>query len=418
MTMMEIEMLERPTDTAIAEYSVTAAALSELRSRLAGVAYDVSTGRGLDIAKKDRAEVRTLRVALEAKRVELKAPALERSRLIDAEAKALTAELVALEKPIDDQIKAEEARKAVERAEREQAEREAAARTQIAIDHIRSIVLTAIGLRSSAIQSLVDNLQSVEITIDAFGDRAGEAAQAKTQAMVKLADMHAAALAAEAEAQRLEAERVELARLRVEQDARDKAERERVAAEQVAVAKKLADDRAAFDKLQAAAKVEQDRRDAEAKKARDTEDRLARESRAAEDKRIADARAALEADQRKAREERDVKVEAARKVTQDALDEAAAIERKRLDNEATARRAEVQRIADECLAEAERFEAAAAKESKRKLTLYAAAPAMLNALEVVRDAYDDCQRDGIATFPESARHVIGAAITLATGENE
>lgn len=413
---MEIELLERPADTAIAEYSVTAAALAELRTRLAGVAYDVSTGKGLDIAKKDRAEVRTLRVALEAKRVELKAPALERSRLIDAEAKALTAELVALEKPIDDQIKAEEARKAVEKAEREQAEREAAARTQIAIDHIRSIVLTAIGLRSVAVQSLVDNLSAVEITIESFGDRAGEAAQAKTQALAKLNEMHAAALAAEVEAQRLEAERVELARLRVEQDARDKAERERIAAEQIEAANKLAEERAEFAKLQAAAKAEQDKRDAEAKAARDTEDRLARESRAAEDKRIADARALLEADQRAAREVQEAKVEAARKVTQAALDEAAAIERKRLDDEAAARRVEAQRIADEKRDEADRVEAEAVAESKRKLTLYAAAPAMLNALEVVRDAYDDCQRDGVATFPETARQIIGAAIALATGE--
>ena len=412
---MEIELLERPADTAIAEYSVTAAALVELRTRLAGVAYDVSTGKGLDIAKKDRAEVRTLRVALEAKRVELKAPALEHSRLIDSEAKALTAELVALEKPIDDQIKAEEARKAVEKAEREQAEREAAARTQIAIDHIRSIVLTAIGLRSSAIQSLVDNLQGAEITIEAFGDRAGEAAQAKAQALAKLNEMHDTALAAEVETQRLEAERVELVRLRVEQDARDKAERERIAAEQIEAAKKLADDRAEFAKLQAAAKVEQDKRDAEAKVARDTEDRLTRESRAAEDKRIADARASLEADQRAARAEQDAKVEAARKATQAVLDEAAAIERKRLDDEAAARRVEAQRIADEARAEHQRKGEEREAAEAAQLRLRDAAPSLLSAL---RDCLAFLENDAPTDQSAPERAAAHAAITLATGETE
>ena len=400
---MEIELLERPFDTAIVEYSITAAALSELRTRLAGVAYDVSTGKGLNIAKQDRAEVRGLRVALEAKRVELKAPALERSRLIDAEAKALTAELAALEKPIDDQIKAEERRKEAEKAEREQLEREAASRVQIAIDHIRSIALTAIGLRSPAIQSLIDNLQSVEITLNAFGDRAGEAAQAKSQALGKLGELHAAALTAEVEAQRLEAERAELARLRAEQETRDKAERERIAAERAEAAKKLADERAEFAKLQAAAKAEQDKRDAEAKAARDTEDRIARESRAAEDKRIADARALLEADQRKAREEQDAKVEAARKITQAALDDAAAVERKRLDDEATARRVEAQRIADEARAEQQRKGAEREAAEAATLRIRDAGSALLAALIYLRDCIEAGIEPGMGSTHSAIR---------------
>jgi hypothetical protein len=50
-------------------------------------------------AIKARAELRTYRVELEKKRVEIKAPVLDRGRLIDAEAHRITVELLALEEP-------------------------------------------------------------------------------------------------------------------------------------------------------------------------------------------------------------------------------------------------------------------------------------------------------------------------------
>lgn len=391
------EVLEKPT-TAIAEYSPTAAALAELRSRLANVAYDVSTIKGLDIAKKDRAEVRGLRVALEAKRVELKAPALERSRLIDAEAKALTAELVALEKPIDDQIKAEERRKEVEKAAREQAEREAAAKVQQCIDAIRESVAGAIGKSADAIAKFILLSEGIEITLEEFGDRAGEAAQVKARLLDQLREMHAAAVAHEAEQARMAAEREEMARLRAEQETRDNAERERIAAEQKAEADRLAAERKAFEKEQAAARAEAKKREDADRARRDEEDRLAREARAAEDKRIADARAALEAEQRAIREAEEAKVAAERKAEQDRLDaiaaekrEAAAAEQRRLDEEAAARRA-----AEEAKHAAEQ-------------RLRDAAPALLAALKEMLLLVD---READDPETASAR----AAIELATGE--
>jgi colicin import membrane protein len=373
---MEIELIERPSATEIAEYSQTAAALASLKTRLANVAYDVSTGKGLDIAKKDRAEVRGLRTALEAKRVELKAPALERSRLIDAEAKALTAELLSLEKPIDDQIKAEERRKEVEKAAKEQAEREAAAVIQGRIDNIRNFVVIPAGLKAAGIFVAMENLKAIEITLEAYGDRAGEAAQIKTQTLNALDDMHEGALEFEAEQARVAAEREELARQRAEQEAREKAERERVAAEQQAAAAKLAAERAAFEKEQAAARAEAKKREDADRARREEEDRKAREVRAAEDKRIADARAVLEAEQR-----------AARKAEQDAADAAAAIERKRLDDEAAALRAEQQREADEARSKAAAEARKAAKAAAKLASAQKAGPRLLAALKgVVRVA--------------------------------
>lgn len=396
------------TEFAIVEYSPTAAALADLRARLAGVAYDLSTGKGMDIAKKDRAEVRSLRTALEAKRVELKAPALERSRLIDAEAKALTAQLVELETPIDQQIKAEETRKAAEKAAKEEAERAVAAAMQVRLDGLRAFAVLPAGTKAAAIKAAIDELTAIEVSLEAFGDRAGEAVQVKQQTLNTLNDLHDGAVEFEAEQARLVAEREELARQRAEQEAREKAERERVAAEQKKEADRLAAERAAFEKEQAAARAEAKAREDADRARRDEEDRLAREARAAEDKRISDARAALEAEQRAICEALEAKDAAARKEAQDKADAEAAAERKRLDDEAAearrrneeARAAEHKRVMDEMAAEA------AAAEKKRKAEAKAAAklaaaqkagPRLLVALKIaVAYMPQGAEQDGIA----------------------
>lgn len=49
--------------------------------------------------------------------------------------------------------------------------------------------------------------------------------------------------------------------------------------------------------------------------------------------------------------------------------------------------------------------------------LIAAAPELLEALIMVRDADDDCRRDGLPTIPRAARAKIDAAINKATGES-
>ncbi|MGH8750888.1 MAG: hypothetical protein ACREUV_04205 [Burkholderiales bacterium] len=374
-----IEMIEEIQTTEVAEYRPTAAALAELKTRLANVAYDVSTGKGMEIAKKDRAEVRGLRVALEAKRVEIKAPALEHCRMIDAEAKALTAELLALETPIDQQIKSEETRKAVEKAAKEQAEREAAAAIQTRINFIREFAIITAGVKADSIHAAMQTLADTEITLEEFGDRAGEAAQAKAQTLAKLAEMQAAAEAHEAEQVRMAEEREELARQRAEQEATAKAERERIAAEQKAEAERLA----------------VQRREQEAKQAE--LDKQA-EAQRAEANRIANE-AFIEANRKAAVE---------RAAEQKKLDDAAAAERERLDKIAAEARAQAQRIAEEQAALRLRLceaEEAAQVAGKR---LRDAAPAMLSALKTLEND-NGC-------IPAFAWKMRCAAIELATGE--
>jgi len=195
--------------TAIAEYSPTAAAMAELRNMYENAVFDVATPIGMAKAIAARRAIREPRIALEKLRKELKAPALERSRLIDAEAKELTQQLEALEGPIDAQIKAEEQRKAEEKAERERIEQEKMAELLKRVANIREQPVCVVGKSSHAVAEIVRLLSSLEID-QTYGPLQAEAYAAKAETLATLSDMHAAALAQEAEAERLRIEREEL----------------------------------------------------------------------------------------------------------------------------------------------------------------------------------------------------------------
>jgi cation transport ATPase len=76
----------------------------------------------MEAAKAARAEIREPRFAVEKVRKAAKAPLLAIGRRIDAEAVRITEAILAIEEPIDGQIKAEEARKVAEREAKRAAE--------------------------------------------------------------------------------------------------------------------------------------------------------------------------------------------------------------------------------------------------------------------------------------------------------
>lgn len=285
--------------TQIKEYSATESALGELRQRLAGVKYEVMTSAGMDLAKKDRRELVTLRTSLEAKRKEIKAPALERCQLIDAEAKRITTELLALEKPIDEQIKAEEARKEEERAEKA---RVAAAAQKVLDDKILEIgklPIRCIGKSADEIALFLATLEAKEIGGEFTGETRARAEAAKAGAVEEIRTVHAAMVEAEAkaaalkaeqeaEAARMEEERIERERLAaIEREANEKRqaeldEQKRLQDIEAARLKEIADaeaeklriEREAFEKEQREAREKEEaieaekRREAEAEAAR------------------------------------------------------------------------------------------------------------------------------------------------------
>jgi colicin import membrane protein len=212
--------------TQIAEYTPTEAALAELRSRFESVVFDTTTTKGMQAAKEGRAEIRGYRVSLEKMRVEIKAPALERCRLIDTEAKRITAELEALEQPIDEAIKAEEQRKEREKAAKEQAERERIAALNARFDAIRNLPINAHGKPVADIDTIIAHTESMD-PADFPADVQDAARFELRKALAGLRAARDARQAQDEEAARVVAEREELAKARAEIEAMRAAEEER-----------------------------------------------------------------------------------------------------------------------------------------------------------------------------------------------
>lgn len=251
---MTTDLLEQEV-SAITEYNPVAAGLAELKRKYANVAVDVSTFKALEEAKRVRAEIREPRYETEKIRKALKAPALAHAKLIDTEAARITAELLAIEGPWDEAIKAEEFRKEEERKAREAAERKRVTDIHANIAAITSYVVLAGECRTAAkVQALIDKVRAVEISKEVFQEFEPEAAVAKAEALQRMGAIHQA-------------------------KADEEAERARVAAEQEATRVRLAEERAELDRQRAA--------QAQA-------DKEAADKRAAEAKQLADERAALE----------------------------------------------------------------------------------------------------------------------------
>lgn len=298
------------TATAIAEYNPVEAGLEALRARYADVAFDLRSTKGNQEARAARKDLVTLRTSLDAKRKELKEPILERAKLIDSEAKRITAELLKLEKPIDDAIKADELRRERERKEREAAEAKRVARLQDSIQAITATALRAVGKHSTEIADEIEALQAFEIGADYDEFRAGAQA-AKDSTLSQLYTLYGAALTNEQEAARLAMERAEFARQQAEAAAlaeeraaalaeQQRVERERLEAERAEQARKDAQARAEQaeqDRIErearAAQQAKEDAERAERQRVIDEENARVAAAQAAEAARIAEERAAL-----------------------------------------------------------------------------------------------------------------------------
>jgi hypothetical protein len=225
---------------------------------------------------------------LEKKRVEIKAPALERCRLIDTEAKRITTELLELEEPIDAQIKAEEQRKENEKLERERIERERVQALNARFDAIRAMPLQVMGKSSDFIRLKIEAAE--EIDIASFPAELADAARyEKNVALSGLRSALEQKITDEAEAERVRKDREELDRLRSEQLEMQRKSDALAAAERSRLDKEAADKRAA--------ELEEQRKADIAAKA---EQEALAKTLADEAKRVAAERAKLEAEKKAA----------------------------------------------------------------------------------------------------------------------
>lgn len=405
------EVTFEPPKFEIAEYSATAAGLAELSARLKDIVYPVSTKAGMMEATKDRAEVRKLRVSLEALRKEIKAPALKRCELIDAEARDLRVQLEALEEPIDQQIKKEEQRIEAEKQAKIRAEQERVDAIRARIDVIANAALKAADMPSADIAVAREDLAGVVID-GSFGEFVTEAKAVHGEALIKLERLYALRKKSEDDAAQLARDREELARLQREDDARrareesERVERERVEREKRDAEEKARRDELARQELALQAKIEAQRKaqaaaDAEAAARREEQDRKAAEERA----RLQAAADAEIAERKRLQDEQDAKARADLAAEQKRQAE----ERERLAALQAQRDAEEKARRD---AEAKEKAANELREREERDRLHAAAPVMLSALREVQSMLSDHSEAPPARI-ESALRVIGAAIDAA-----
>jgi hypothetical protein len=285
----------------IAEYSPIEAGLAELRKKYGNIVVDVSTPKALDEARRVRAEIRDPRYKTEAIRKALKAPALAHAKLIDTEAARITAELLKIETPWDEAIKAEETRREAEKVERERLERQRITAIHARIAEITGFALLGIECRTAErVQGLIDKVNA--ISLEGFEEFEDEAKAAHGNTLARLEQIHAAKFAEEAERSRVKAEqaaeRDRLEAQRREQEAAAAAEAQRLEAQRQAQEAAAATERerlAQQARLQEQAALEaQQRRDEQA-----AADKIRRDADTAD---IAERREAFAREQAAARE--------------------------------------------------------------------------------------------------------------------
>ena len=269
------EMLDRAeiaNGTPLVKYSRTEAALADLKARHAGATFDLTTTAGDKAARAARLELVTLRTTLEKRRKEFKAPALAFGKLIDTEAERITAEIVALETPIDQQIKADEQRRERERAEAARIEAERIAKHQAGLSMIRAYLTRCAGLSADRIQKGIDLLKEATFGSE-WEEFAVSAANAQCETLEAMRLLHAETLAREQAAAAAEAQRVENARVAAEL-AEQRRQLEAQQAEVKRQADELAAQRAESERLEREAEARRAAHEREAKELADTRARV------------------------------------------------------------------------------------------------------------------------------------------------
>lgn len=196
-------------DLVLAQYKAKEPAILALVAKHANVAFDCTTSKGMAAAKAARLELREHgRFMLQNVAKDTKAEANELKTVIDSESARLIALIRPVEDAIDQQIAAEEQRKAHEKAERERLAAERKAFHEGKIATIRGCASRARGLPSDRIR---DGIAQVEAIV--LGDDCQEflpdyeAAKTETLAAMRVL-LDETEQRERAEAQRLENERV------------------------------------------------------------------------------------------------------------------------------------------------------------------------------------------------------------------
>lgn len=195
------------TQQRVAAYNKTEAGLAKLRDKFQGATFDLTTTKGDKEARQARKELVTLRTTLEALRKEKKAPHLAACKLLDDEAKRINGEILALEKPIDEQIRADELRREQERAQREAEERARMEKARTRIGEIQRMAASVMTGTSEQIRARIEEVKALEISEGEFGELLAAAQSTADMVVMQLEALLSTVLMREAQAEEMRKQR-------------------------------------------------------------------------------------------------------------------------------------------------------------------------------------------------------------------
>jgi colicin import membrane protein len=270
--------------TALTNFDRVSAGLALLEKNYKGVLYEVDTPMGMAHAKAARKAIRDPRYEVEKIRKDIKAPLLALGRRVDATAAQITNALLELENPIHEQIKFEEDRIEQEKIAIANAEAARLAQIQAFIEGFRQWPIQAAGKSSALVNQMLQTASDYEITEDVFQEHTATAKSVLMASLAALQGIYQERLNHEAEQARIIAERAELARLREESAERDRLAKEAQAKADAEAAEALRLERLAIA-AEAAATAEKLRKEQEAaaeilRRQRAENDRIAAEQQA------------------------------------------------------------------------------------------------------------------------------------------
>lgn len=269
-------------NTAVIEYSVTEAALEELKAQYPpeAIPKDLSIKENYEHVRKGIAHVRGLRSDVEAHRKELKKDALEYGRKVDAAAKKINDKLMAIEAPMKEAKIDYDTEVEIRKREEARREEERIDRIATRIAGIRASVEANISSDSDRIREVMTAIEkeNPEEWAEEFLDKTKTAV---VEALEKLQELYAMKLESEKAAEAA----AEAEKRRQEEEARARAEKEkelaRIKEENAREAERLAAEKAALQKEREAIDAEKRRSVEEERLRREEKQRKAEAAKAA-----------------------------------------------------------------------------------------------------------------------------------------
>ena len=319
---LQAELEKQLANNQVTEYSETQARLAEIKETYGTEVPDASTKEGYTRCKEVSQEMVSLRTGIEKKRKDLKAPILAMGKLVDSQAKDITAQIQSIETPFKEAYRAVDEEKKRIKAEIEER-----------FVYLKTLVSNSRELSSDEIEKLIEQIAEYDVSKATFGRRVDEASAVVASTLDGLSSLLSTVIEEEAQRRKDEEDRAELERLRAEKQKRDEEEARRIAEEKrkerEEQIRKEAAERAEREAEEAKRRAEESEKlrieaekRAEEQRKIDAENAKIAAEQAAERARLAEQQRQKEEEERKQREqeERAARIEHSRAINNEAMD--------------------------------------------------------------------------------------------------